>query len=193
MFDVKVSAIDLLTLKATASRIKSHFDAVIGGIKTAKAPVGRFGYNEHLKSVTNGVLIDQLDWYKEQSDAVESDIRRMKSALVKHNSMVKIGYTDLRTGQWVEVSVFEAFNVLKDAENDLSQAHSMFSANMKVDVPKDNEVAVEFEDLTDTETTYQELMALIYQLKTGIAKANNKTVKFELESVHLAELLGLSQ
>lgn len=190
--EARMSAIDLLTLQTIAKREKSHFDAIVSGVKSARVGGGSrgYGYNENMRTHLNESV--DIAAAKQAADAIEGDMRAIKSAIVKHNSTTKVTYRDAIAGIDREASIFEAFNVLKDAEADMSKMHGEVVGNISVTLHKD--VALEpekvFEDTSAAESDYHELMATVFSLKSGIAKANNKTVKVEILSDQLAAILS---
>jgi hypothetical protein len=121
---------------------------------------------------------------------VEDDIRSIKSAIVEHNATSKISYSD---GDKVrEVSIFEAFNMLKDAESDLAKAHAEVINNISATVLKDTaqeDIDDLFEDIVPPRDEYQNLLAKIWSLKQGITRVNNTVITVSVCSEYLVDLL----
>jgi hypothetical protein len=149
----KLSAIDALTLSTVAKRDKAHLDAVVAGMKNAKRVDGdRYGYNEKLKTHVNPDY--PMVKLKDDSDLLESDIRSIKSVIVEHNARTKVSFHDATLGETVSVSIFDAFNTLKDMESDLTRKHSELvsgvSVTALVDTPADEvEFDVSFSEVED--------------------------------------------
>lgn len=193
---VKITAIEVLTAQHVASRAKSHLDAIISGVKNARRG-GRYGFNPDIKMIVNQPIESSVIELKEDSDLLENDIRELKNGLTRHNATVKVSFSDkVWTGETREVTIFEAFNLLKDLDKALSTAHSSIISDISIEVRKDADQddlprlidASEYHAYTDE---YRDTLATITSLKRGIAKANNKNVTVELQSQYLLDLLGI--